>query len=76
MKTLTNKEVKIRKPHKCWGCAKEFPIGTIMRFTTQVDSDNNIASSYWCEKCQEILRSMELEDEFEFGELAELIDNS
>ena len=73
MTTISDEWVKIRKPHKCWGCKTEFPVGTQMhRVTTK---DNDLMTVYWCNECQEKINSMyragdNLRDGFDFGELA------
>ena len=71
MDQLSLKIVKIRKPHKCWGCTKEFPVGTEMKYSVIVDQ-GEFSSTYWCEKCEEFLDTLEywqLEDGFAFGDL-------
>ena len=73
MDQLTLKTVKTRKPHNCWGCAKEFPAGTEMTYSVSVDQ-REFSSCYWCKDCEEILNSMEpweYEDGFAYGELIE-----
>jgi len=76
MDQLSLKTVKIRKPHKCWGCTKEFPIGTTMTKSVTVDQ-GEFSSCYWCKECENFLSTLkdwELEDGIAFGELKELID--
>ena len=70
MDQLTLKVVTIRKPHNCWGCTKEFPIGTEMTISVVVDQ-GEFSSSYWCEECNEIMNNLDdwNDDEFLFGEL-------
>ena len=70
MDQLTLKVVKIRKPHNCWGCTKEFPIGTEMTNSVTVDQ-GEFSSTYWCEECVEIMNDLEdwNDDGFLFGEL-------
>lgn len=48
--TLTNKWVKTRKPHKCYGCLKTFPVGTEMRLIVSVNTEG-INSTYLCQHC-------------------------
>lgn len=69
---INDKSVKIRKPHKCWGCTKEYPIGTIMRKTTSVDN-GKILDAYWCETCEKVIANFEYPDDepWGFGELLE-----
>jgi hypothetical protein len=70
---LKSKGVKIRKPHRCWGCMKTFSIGTIMLYQVSVDGDG-LCSSYWCMDCEAILLKIdwnEYEDGLGFGDLRE-----
>lgn len=50
---ISDKLVKIRKPHNCWGCTELFPIGTNMVCVTSRDM-GDIQSGYWCDKCLKI----------------------
>lgn len=50
---LTDKDVKIRKPHRCYGCERKFEPGTIMRYSTYSD-DGQMGSSYMCHTCLDI----------------------
>ena len=71
MTQLTLKTVKIRKPHKCWGCTKEYPVGTKMNYSVAVDQ-GEFSYSYWCEECNDFLSTLEswqTEDGFFFGDL-------
>lgn len=71
MDQLTLKTVKTRKPHKCWGCTKEYPAGTEMTYSVSVDQ-GEFSAAYWCEKCEDFMRTLEpwqLEDGFNFGDL-------
>ncbi len=71
MTQLSLKTVKIRKPHKCWGCIKEFSIGTEMIYNVSVDQ-GEFSSTYWCVECNEFLSTLEswqTEDGFFFGDL-------
>lgn len=63
------KIVKTRKPHICFGCAREFPTGTIMErsFVT----DEKPWTCYLCPSCQEVKQHLEWNDEFGYGELRE-----
>ena len=70
---LKQKQVTTRKPHNCWGCAREFPTGTVLLFIKSVD-DGLIFSIYWCEVCQEVLRECadsDSDDEYNYGEVTE-----
>lgn len=49
---ISSKIVKIRVPHRCWGCAIKFEKGDKMEVVTYVD-DGRISSYYWCEICSE-----------------------
>lgn len=51
---LKHKEVKIRKPHKCFGCRREFGIGTKMIYWTSI-YDDHFCSGYSCKTCDEIM---------------------
>ena len=71
MDILTTKIVKIRKSHNCWGCMRKFDKGEEMQYIVAVD-DGEFNSVYWCEECQEFIRTLsdwEKEDGFAFGEL-------
>jgi hypothetical protein len=68
---ITQKVVKTRKSHKCWGCAKEFPIGSTL--LTLVEKDNGLINkSYWCSSCRIIINSdpESYVDGVDFGDLA------
>lgn len=68
MKYLKNKIVRTRKEHQCWGCAIEYPKGTIMRVC--VDTESKIENVYWCKTCQEYCaRYMHPEDDLSLGEI-------
>lgn len=47
---LTDKIVKTRKEHVCWGCGEKFEKGISLRFVKSIDS-GVISSSYWCRIC-------------------------
>ena len=49
---LQNKQVKIRKPHRCYGCLKIFEVGTLMNYLVTVDG-GEFHSSYMCSHCEE-----------------------
>lgn len=55
MDVLTQKLVKTRKPHICFGCGRTFPIGTRMEFSTIADS-GTVDNSYLCETCLEVAK--------------------
>ena len=49
---ISEKRVKTRKPHRCFGCAKEYPKGSWMcRFS--VADCGTVWASYKCEVCEE-----------------------
>jgi hypothetical protein len=50
---LSEKHVKTRKEHVCWGCAEKYPKGEYMWRLTHVDSNNTIYNTYLCEVCEE-----------------------
>lgn len=50
MSALFSNKVKTRKPHQCWGCAGDFPVGSIMVAVTNEDG-GKLIKSYWCEVC-------------------------
>lgn len=58
---LTDKQVKTRKPHKCWGCLKKFPSGTTMRVVVSVDRDG-INQFYFCQHCDNHSEKWSIED--------------
>lgn len=69
--TLRSKQVKIRKPHDCWGCDQEYPKGTSMMCLVGVD--DKIYTIYWCDVClafmDKYLDRFEQEEGIMFGEL-------
>ena len=58
MNIIGQKVVKTRKPHNCWGCTKELPIGDKVEVVTSVDG-GNIMTVYWCDKCQDYLDTLD-----------------
>jgi len=72
---LSHKKITTHKPHKCWGCTKEFPKGTAM--WRCVNRDGTLITTYWCEPCQAIIDRMAkddprtVQDGFMRGELLE-----
>lgn len=70
---ISQKKVITNKPHKCWGCAKEYPAGTEMECNTSTDM-GKIFSVYFCPTCVEFLETIPMVDmpeEWAFGELKE-----
>lgn len=53
MDILSDKIVKIRKPHMCNACGRMFEVGTLMR--TQVQADSGIQRWKECPTCMELL---------------------
>ena len=69
---LSERKVKIRKPHNCWGCTKEFHPPAKMQVVTSVDNcDKSFSTIYWCKKCQDRYAEMDYEGivELYYGEL-------
>lgn len=50
MDILLDKKVKIRKPQRCWGCARTFEVGTMLHYIKSAE-DGTINNSYWCPVC-------------------------
>jgi len=67
---LQDKTVKTRKPHRCFGCAKIYPAGWLMRFNTSVGEDG-FCSTYFCSVCQEIWDSIHKNDPFAYESITE-----
>lgn len=68
-KILCSKTRKTRKPHMCFGCAKTYPAGTVMDYTSYVDG-GSVSSCYWCGICKEyVRRHFEQGDETACGQI-------
>jgi len=68
---LQNKMVTTRKEHRCFGCARQFPNGSQLKYTVSVDSGDFLAS-YWCPVCVEYMqRHMHHAEEIGMGDLNE-----
>lgn len=52
MQIVSDKTVKTRKEHKCWGCGRSFPKGSELRRLVEADG-GEIKSTYWCYVCTE-----------------------
>jgi len=63
MTTITDKIVKTRKTHRCWGCNRMFPAGAHMRSLTQADSSDGIITTHWCKACIEHGKTFDWPDE-------------
>lgn len=73
MEALTQKLVKTRKPHTCFGCGRAFPAGTAMEFSTIADG-GTVNNSYLCETCVEVVAEISNESgyfKYYFGDLQE-----
>lgn len=61
---------KTRKPHKCWGCCKDIPIGSVVEFTVTVDG--SFCKAYWCDVCCAVMDELDYcdkQDGFAFGDI-------
>ena len=73
MEALTQKFVKTRKPHICFGCGRRYPAGTMMEFVAIADG-GTVNNSYLCETCLEVVAEISNESgyfEYYFGDLQE-----
>lgn len=53
IKTINEKIVIVRKSHVCFGCGREFPKGTEMKYSFQTDGSGAFGS-YLCSTCQKV----------------------
>jgi len=67
MHIFDNKEVKIRKPRFCWGCAGKFKAGNKLQVCSYVE-DGHFSHVYWCKLCFAYLKTMQDGDSFALGE--------
>lgn len=74
METLSNKVLVTRKPHRCWGCGREFPPGSTLRKVVSVDC-GDFASTYWCGICDEMWSQMPMWEQEEGVYEGELCSN-
>ncbi len=51
---LKYKEVKIKKPRKCWGCGFIISVNRTMKYVVCVN-DGYFGTTYWCEICDSYL---------------------
>ena len=66
---LSQKTVKTRKEHECFGCGRKFEKGSLLSRVTCV-GEGQITTSYWCDTCNEYWNEhMDAEDLIGFGEL-------
>lgn len=71
---IAHKYVKTRKPHNCFGCAREFPKGSILNREYVADG-GTVFTAYLCPDCEDYLHRKDYEgDEFCYGDLREAID--
>ena len=69
MSNVSQDIVVTRKPHKCWGCAREFPKGSKMGVLVYAEC-GEIYSTYWCDTCRAYWdKHMRGEDGIGMGEL-------
>lgn len=69
MELIREKRLITKKSHKCFGCEREFPKGTEMKYQVWVD-DGSVCNSYLCETCCELVsdHALEFGGYFEYGE--------
>ena len=73
MEALTQKFVKTRKPHICFGCGRRYPAGTMMEFVAIADG-GTVNNSYLCETCVGVVNQISSESgyfEYVYGDLRE-----
>lgn len=58
---LNQREVKIRKPRRCYGCMEVFPIGSKMEYQAGTYEDG-FWTCYHCEYCTMIKKGFKRED--------------
>jgi hypothetical protein len=46
---VISKLVKTRKPHKCWGCGDNLPVGQLA--TSCTSFEDGVMTTYWCYVC-------------------------
>lgn len=68
-----SKLVRIRKPHKCWGCTEKQDVNTPMTTTASVE-DGRFLKTYICNRCHAFMNSSifgwnDFDDGLEFGGL-------
>ena len=65
---ISDKKVKTRAEHICFGCARKFPKGSTMHREGIADG-GTVWTSYLCETCKAITYDMESGDEFGYADL-------
>ena len=69
MSIISQKSVKTRKEHSCFGCGRKMEKGTQMEAITSTDG-GSISTDYWCKVCQTYWEThMSDGDEIGFSEL-------
>jgi hypothetical protein len=68
MEVVGRKIVLTRKPHRCFGCAREFPKRTKMERSCTIDGDN-AWTCYLCLTCVEVGSNMQYGDTFGYADL-------
>lgn len=58
---LSQLQVRTRKPHRCWGCARLFPAGTEMETTAGADG-GKMFRCYWCSVCIAVMATWHPQD--------------
>ena len=53
-RVISEKRVKTRKPHRCWGCGRLIQPGNYMDRTVST-RDGVIEATYWCLVCIEVM---------------------
>lgn len=69
---ISAKYVKTRKSHQCFGCAREFPEGSILN-REAVEDGGTVFTAYMCGDCEEYMRERYPFEEFCFGDLREAV---
>lgn len=70
---IAHKYVKTRKPHNCFGCAREFPKGSILNREAIADG-GTVYTCYICPDCEDYLDSSDyFGEEFCYGDLREAV---
>lgn len=70
---IAHKYVKTRKPHICFGCARKFPKGSILKREAVVDG-GTVYTCYICPDCEDYLDSVDYTgEEFCYGDLREAV---
>lgn len=66
---LQDKKVKTRKPHKCYGCERQFPAGTKLQYYFCI-SYGDAMSIYICPVCEKVAEEDRYnEDEYSEGDI-------